>query len=115
MDSRALTRDNLFDVTFDEVLRQLAQLPRTDVEPDGFFVRTGEVDGHSWCINGHLFELNDWLWRVDLHGDSPEVDLNDLLRPLGWPETPLALQLIQHGITVDEATFRRLIAPTTDH
>ena len=115
LDPQALTRDNLFDVTFDEVLGRLAQLPRTDVEPDGFFVRTGEADGRRWCVNGHLFELDERLWRMDLHGESPVADFNDLLRPLGWPEMPLVFQLLQHGITVDERDFRRHIVPATDH
>jgi hypothetical protein len=106
LDTAALTRENLFSVGFDDVLARLAGLVRTDVEPDGFFVRTGQAAGRYWQLNGHLFELGEWLWRVDLRGEGPRQALDEVLLTLGWPETPLVYQLIPLGVTVDEADFR---------
>ena len=107
LDPSPLTRENLFEVRFDEVLARLTALPRMDAEPDGFFVRTGAEGGHTWKLNGHLFELEDWLWRMDLHGECPPDALDEVLAAVGWPAVGVVFQLVRLGVTVGEADGRR--------
>jgi hypothetical protein len=109
LDETALTRDNLFDIGFDEALLRLAHLARADTEPDGFFVQTGETDACFWRLCGQLHELDGRLWRLDLRGDCPVAALDDVLRVLDWPQVPLVFQLVRLGLTLQEADFRRLI------
>lgn len=107
LDSRALTRENTFDLRFEEVQTRLSRLPRTDVEPDGFFVQTGEQVGRFWRLQGHLFDLNARLWRVDLSGQCPQGSFDAVLEVIGWPATELVFQLVPHGVTIGEGDFRR--------
>lgn len=110
LDERALTRENVFGVRFEDVVAELGGHPRVDVEPDGFFVGTGEESGRMWKLNGHLFELNDRLWRMDLRGGCPEEALDEILRSVGWPATAVVFQLVRLGATVEEGDFRRWAA-----
>lgn len=107
LDRAALSRDNLFDVSFDAILAGLARLARTDAEPDGFFVRTGCESGRFWRLNGQLHELGERLWRADLRGDCTFAAIDEILGLLGWPHTPVVFQLVQKGVTLGEADFRR--------
>jgi len=107
LDGAALSRENLFDADFDDVLACLAESPRTDAEPDGFFVRTGEMDGRSWRLNGQVHELGDRVWQVDLRGECPFAVIEDFLRLLGWPQTPVVFQPARLGLTLSEEGFRR--------
>ena len=105
-----MTRENVFGLSFEEVQASLICLPRTDVEPDGFFVQSGEHGGTSWRLQGHLFELGGRLWRVDLSGKCPQQALDAVLQALGWPAIDVVFQLVRQGVTVDEGDFRRWAA-----
>ncbi len=95
-----------YDVTFDHTLSALIKLPRLDAEPDGFFVIAGELDGRRWQVDGHLYDFNDRLHRVELHGQCPPDAFDAILACLGWPATPLAFELVREGVALDEAAFR---------
>lgn len=109
---RAQTFDAFFPVTFEQAYDALAQLPRIDVEPDGFFVISGDAAGRRWQLDGHLFDFGDRLHRVELHGDCPPEALDAILRCIGWPATPLAFELVIEGVAFDEAAFRQFAAAT---
>jgi len=95
-----------YDVTFEQARESLAQLSRLDIEPDGFFVLTGESRGNRWQLDGHLYDFNDRLHRVELHGQCPPHALDALLTCVGWPATPLAFELVMEGVALDEVAFR---------
>jgi hypothetical protein len=105
-EGRPPTFDAFFSATFEQALTALAKLPRLDAEPDGFFVIAGDHDGNRWQIDGHLFDFNDRLHRVELHGECPAGAFDSLLACFGWPATPLAFELVQEGVALDEIAFR---------
>jgi hypothetical protein len=110
---RPQTFDAFFPLTFEQAYDALAKLPRIDVEPDGFFVISGDVDGQRWQLDGHLFDFGDRLHRVELHGDCPTASLDAILACLGWPETPIAVELVLEGVALEEGAFRKFAAAST--
>src|SRR5688500_11508177 len=81
-------------VGFDHVTAQFAALPRMFIEPDGSFVWTGATDdGRSWQVDGNLIDQGAVLAYVELKGVCPETQFDELLRTLGWPDSPLVFQL----------------------
>jgi hypothetical protein len=102
--------DRTFTVTWDEVQTALLALPRMDSEPDGYFVVAGAEAGERWQIDGHLFEYQDQLHRMELHGRCPAAFFDALLSAFGWPATQVVLQLVQEGVTLGEGEFRQWAA-----
>lgn len=96
----------MFDRTFEEVVDSLASLPRMYVEPDGAFVWVGSA-GPAWQLDGSLYDGAERLWYVELKGRCPQDEFNRLLTALGWPETPVAFQLVREALLLDEDEFRR--------
>lgn len=77
-----------------------------DIEPDGYFlVAGGEREGERWQIDGHLFEYEDRMHRVEIHGTCPEEILTRLVECCGADD--LVYQLVMEGVTLSEADFRR--------
>ncbi len=107
---RPQTFDAYFPLTFEQAYDALAQLPRIDIEPDGFFVISGDLDGKRWQLDGHLYDFGDRLHRVELHGDCPPESLDAILACLGWPETPLVFELVIEGVALAELQFRLFAA-----
>ena len=107
---RAQTFDAFLPVTFEEAYAALALLPRIDIEPDGFFVISGDLDGRRWQLDGHLYDFGDRLHRVELHGDCPAESLDVILACIGWPATPLAFELVMEGVPLAEPAFRQFAA-----
>jgi hypothetical protein len=110
---QAQSFDAYFPLTFEQAYDALAKLPRIDVEPDGFFVISGDVDGQRWQLDGHLFDFGDRLHRVELHGDCPSASLDAILACLGWPETPIVVELVLEGVALEEWAFRKFAAAST--
>lgn len=94
-------------IGFDDALGRLDRLPRMFVEPDGAFVWTSPREGVRWQVDGNAFERSGRLHLVDLKGSCPAASFDDLLACFGWPEQPLAVQLVRAGVFLDLDTFRR--------
>jgi hypothetical protein len=98
-------------VTFDQALSVLEQLDRMFIEPDGSFVWMGGAsDSDRWQVDGNLIDRGDCLAYVELKGSCPELQLNQILSALGWPNEPLAFELTRRGVVIDEEEFRRMAA-----
>jgi hypothetical protein len=98
-------------VSFEEARAALAELPRMYVEPDGSLVWVSSSrDQVRWQVDGVLYDRAGRLSFVDLSGSCPPAPFDDLLRCLGWPETPLMFQLTRQALFLDEAEFRRFAA-----
>ena len=76
-------------------------------EPDGSWIWSGGVGPTRWQIDGHLFDFNDRLHRVELHGYCPEESFDQLLRCFNWPENQLTFEQVIEGTTLNEADFRK--------
>ena len=96
-----------WNVTFDEALEGLKQVPGIFIEPDGSFFRASRSEEESWQVEGNLYDQGAQLAYVELKGSCPEERLDEFLRPLGWPETPLTFQLVREGLCLSEAEFRQ--------
>jgi len=94
--------------SFEDAAAALSALPRMYCEPDGSFVWVSEHDEPSWQLDGNLYDRDQRLFFVDLKGTCPAHRFDELLRTLGWPETPLVVQLVREAIFVEEAEFRRI-------
>lgn len=95
-------------VPFEEIQQRLMEIPRMDIEPDGYFlVAGGERDGQRWQIDGHMHEYDGQMYRVEMHGSCSGETLDQLLRCFGWPACDLVFQLVHEGATLSEADFRR--------
>jgi hypothetical protein len=113
-----------FACTWEDAATALEALPRMMFELDGSFVISGNESrapraGSSptpsetstrWQVDGHLFDFAGKLHRVELHGHCPQESFDALLRTLGWPQQQLGFELVREGLTVDEQTFRALVA-----
>jgi hypothetical protein len=107
--SHAHESGRLLSVTFDEALAALERLDRLFIEPDGSFVWTGaRAEGGAWQVDGNLIDRGECLAYVELKGDCPEPQFDDLLAAVGWPKARLAFQLQKRGVFLEEAEFRRL-------
>ena len=88
-------------------------------ELDGSFVISGDFKRalasppptatNRWQVDGHLFDFDDRLHRVELHGHCPAAAFDDLLRCVGWPIQPLVFEMVREGVTLDEAGFRNCV------
>jgi hypothetical protein len=97
-----------FACTWEDAAARLERLPMMIFELDGSFIFSGnDAAGRRWQVDGHLFDFEDQLHRVELHGSCPTSAFEDLLRCIGWPAQPLAFEMVRSGKTVDEAGFRR--------
>lgn len=96
-----------FAIGFDEAFARLDRLERMFTEPDGSFVWTSPREGLSWQVDGNAFERDGRVLLVDLKGSCPPEALDRLIASFGWPGEPIMLQLVQPGVFLDEATFRR--------
>jgi hypothetical protein len=97
-----------FAVSFEEAGVALSKLPRLFFEPDGSFVWVSARGESTWQVDGNLFDRAGRLQFVDLKGRCPAREFDELLRALGWPETPVIFQLVRAAVFVDEVEFRRL-------
>jgi hypothetical protein len=105
----AASNTRQFDRSFEEVIDCFNQLPRMFVELDGSFVWVAAGDGSRGQLDGVVTDDGIRVLNVELKGVCTEPMLDDLLRALGWPKQAMAFQLVQFGVYVEEAEFRRLI------
>jgi hypothetical protein len=105
-----LTRETVTEpmaLGFDAALGRLDALPRMFVEPDGAFVWTSPREGSRWQVDGNAFERSGRVLLVDLKGSCPAAEFDALLACFGWPEQPIAVQVVRAGVFLDLDTFRR--------
>lgn len=92
--------------TFEEIQQRLMQIPRMDIEPDGYFlVAGGESEGRRWQIDGHLFEYDGCMYRVEMHGSCSSEMLDHFLDCFGTRD--VVYQLVHEGVTLSAADFQR--------
>ncbi len=96
-----------FSITWEQAAKSLEALPRMLFELDGSWIWSGDVGKNRWQIDGHLFDFDGRLHRVELRGQCPEAALDQLLGCFGWPETSLAFEQVLEGTTVQEEEFRK--------
>jgi hypothetical protein len=98
--------DQPLPLTFEELQEKLLAIPRMDIEPDGYFlVAGGEKEGERWQIDGHLFEYEERMHRVEIHGSCPAEILTQLVACCGADD--MVFQLVHEGVTLSHADFRR--------
>jgi len=96
-----------YKITWEQAAEALEALPRMIFEPDGSWIWSCGVRADRWQIDGHLFDFEDCLHRVELRGQCPEEAFDRLLSCLGWPETELTFELVREGTTLNEKEFRQ--------
>ncbi|MDC0937265.1 hypothetical protein OAS39_13350 [Pirellulales bacterium] len=100
--------DSFLPVSFEDAVARLQQLPRVDAEPDGFFTFSGTSEGVTWQVSGHLFDFDERLHRVELHGECRVADFESLLQCITTADTELVFELVREGILLDTRGFLRL-------
>lgn len=95
-----------FACTWEDAAAALQQLPRMMFEPDGSWIWSDGVGEDRWQVDGHLFDFEDRLHRVELHGRCPPEAFDQLLGCFDWPSVQLTFDLVREGVQVDEAGFR---------
>jgi len=96
-----------FSCTWEQTAAALEALPRMIFEPDGSFVVSGGVGPDRWQVDGHLFDFDNRLHRLELHGQCPPEAFDELLACVGWPAESLSFELVREGVTLEEAAFRQ--------
>lgn len=92
--------------TFEQIQQNLLSVSRMDVEPDGYFlVAGGEQEGSRWQIDGHMFEYDGLMHRIEMHGSCSESTLDELLGAISTQ--PVVFQLVHEGVTLAGDDFRR--------
>ncbi len=99
-----------FHCTWEEAAAALEQFPRMMFEPDGSWILSGNKGKDRWQVDGHLFDFDDRLHRVELHGHCPQEAFDQLLRCFGWPKTTLVFEQVIEGVQLSEADFRERAA-----
>jgi hypothetical protein len=97
-------------VTFEDVVAALTELPRLDVEPDGFFTWTSAAGPDDWKLEGQLVDAGRALMYVELKATVPSEMLDQVITTLGWPESRLLFELVREGVFVEEPVFRQWAA-----
>ncbi len=95
-----------FTITWEQAAEALQTLPRMIFEPDGSWIWSGGVGADRWQIDGHLFDFDDQLHRVELRGECPEEAFGQLLGCFAGQTTKLAFEQVIEGITLSEKEFR---------
>ncbi len=104
-----------FPVTFEQAAESLERLPRMYFEPDGSFVWVGDsglrsgggdtaadaTPSAAWQLDGQLQEAAGRVLHVELKGDCPAEQFQQLLAALGADEQPVAGQLVRDRCFVD--------------
>ncbi len=97
-----------FHCTWEDAAAALEALPRMIFEPDGSWIWSGGVGPERWQIDGHLFDFDGRLHRVELHGVCPPEAFDQLLTCFGWPQQRLTFELVRAGVRLSEDEFRAL-------
>ena len=105
-------RTRPLQISFEEAVERLEQLPRMFVEPDGSFVWVGQQDASTWQLDGCLYDRDQHIVYVDVAGTCSPQQFDLLLSTFGWPDAPLIFQVVQQAVFLDERNFRNYIGET---
>jgi hypothetical protein len=110
-----------FSISFEECYDQLERLPRMFIEPDGSFVwpidsnnnaKANDIESShpqsQW--DGQLFDRNGKLLYLDAVGSGPRESFEEILKILGWPATPVMIQLSREAVFLELDEFYRYAA-----
>ena len=97
-----------FPISYGTAAAALEELPRLDIEPDGWFVWPSPLGEPRWQLEGTLHDRHDRLLFVQLKGTCPAKSFDQFLTALGWPQTPLLFQLVREAVFLSEEEFRRV-------
>lgn len=105
-----------FEITFEEAIARLEQLPRMFCEPDGSFVWVGENEEFGrWQIDGQLTDGLEQLQYVELKGNCPFTPIEILATTLSPKKQPLVAQLVRQAVFVDLLVAQELWTPATEN
>ena len=93
-------------IGFDDVLKQLGNLPRLYADPDGSFVWTSPQENTRWQVNGNLYERNDRVLFVEIKGSCPAAEFDQLLAYFLQDEKACVVQLTRPAVFVTAKVFR---------
>lgn len=108
LDVAASAHDRPLAVTFEQLAEVLEALDRMLFEPDGSFVWSGGEGASAWRVNGLLHDQGERLLYIELRGTMAQLQFDQMLAALRWPEQPLMFQLRQAGVFLSEDEFRRV-------
>lgn len=94
-----------FEMSFEQAFERLEALPRMFIELDGAFVWSGLQGGRDWQIDGMLYDHNGHLRRVELTGDAPRHQWEQLLNVFGQSLDTLTIHCLQRQRFIDTAEF----------
>lgn len=100
--------ETTFPISYEDAADALLQLPRLDLEPDGWFVWSSPSGEPRWQLEGNLYDRHDRLLYVQVKGTCPAKFFDQFLAALGWPETSLVFQLVREAVFLSEEEFRKL-------
>jgi hypothetical protein len=95
-----------FPVSFEQAAERMQALPRMLLEPDGSFVWVDACG--CWQLDGSLVDDGKHVRHMEVGGTCLPRALDDLLRVVDWPSSPLMFQLIRYGVFLAEEEFRRV-------
>ena len=95
-----------FSCTWEEAATALELLPRMIFESDGSWIWSGGIGAERWQVDGHLFDFDNRLHRVELHGKCPDAEFDQLLACFGWPSTEISYEMVREGERLEEGQFR---------
>lgn len=96
-----------FDCSFEAAAQALAALERLFCEPDGSFVWVSAQGAPAWQVDGNLYDKDQRLRFVDIKGQVPAEQFDQLLAALGWPAARLLFQIVRAAVFLEEDEFRR--------
>ncbi len=96
-----------FPCTWEDAAAALERLPRMIFEPDGSWIWSGGIGNQRWQIDGHLFDFDGRLHRVELRGSCPQEQWDQLLACFGELQAQWKFELVQEGVQLDELDFRQ--------
>ena len=107
-------REATFPISYETAAAALEELPRLDIEPDGWFVWPSPPGQPRWQLEGTLHDRHDRLLFVQVKGTCPAESFDQFLTALGWPQTPLLFQLVRAAVFLAEEEFRRTANGSTE-
>jgi hypothetical protein len=104
-----------FAVSFEEVAAALEPLPGMFLEPDGALVwRSRPSVAPAWQVDGVLYDRQGRLAYIEARGSCPAAEFDRLLSAIGWPRTPVMIQLAREAVFLDIDEFRRYATAQVD-